>query len=168
MVEQKYRLDFECALTRMSLGVATNGQSMKIGDLARRTGLTAYTIRYYERIKLLPRAARGRSRQREYDASILPWIEFLGRLKTTGMPIRDMVRFAELRAKGPATEAERRDILTQHRQNVRAHVAALHACLSVLDAKIAGYAGRDRMEKTNESERKPHRRPVRQRLARTL
>ena len=61
---------------------------MKIGDLAKRTGLTAHTIRYYERIGLLPRASR-RSSQREYDASILPWIEFLGRLKTTGMPSRD-------------------------------------------------------------------------------
>ncbi|HEV2673335.1 MAG TPA: MerR family transcriptional regulator, partial [Aliidongia sp.] len=73
---------------------------MKIGDLAKRTGMSTHTLRYYERIGLLPYAPRSSS-QREYDESILPWIEFLGRLKTTGMPIRDMVRYAGLRAKGP-------------------------------------------------------------------
>lgn len=104
---------------------------MKIGDLAKRTGLSAHTIRYYERIGLLPSAPRGQSRQREYDASILPWIEFLGRLKMTGMPIRDMVRYAALRAEGPATEGARRGLLARHRAEVRAHVAKLQACLSV-------------------------------------
>ena len=138
---------------------------MKIGDLARRTGLTAHTIRYYERIGLLPRVSR-RSSQREYDAAILPWIEFLGRLKTTGMPIREMVRYAELRAKGATTEAERKDLLIDHRQQVRDHVAALNACLSVLDTKIAGYADHNRMENTDDA--KQHQRPVRQGLARTL
>lgn len=61
---------------------------MKIGELAKRSGLTAHTIRYYERIGLLPYADRDQSSRRDYDASILAWIEFLGRLKTTGMPIR--------------------------------------------------------------------------------
>jgi DNA-binding transcriptional MerR regulator len=120
----------------------TDQQSTKIGDLARRTGLTAHTIRYHERIGLLPLAPRGRSRQQEYDASILPWIAFLSRLKTTGMPIRVMVRYADLRAKGAATEAERTQALFRHRDHVRAHVAELRACLSVLDDKIADEAAR--------------------------
>jgi hypothetical protein len=49
---------------------------MKIGDIAEQTGLTAYTIRYYERIGLLPFALRDSTGQRVYDASILTWIEF--------------------------------------------------------------------------------------------
>jgi DNA-binding transcriptional MerR regulator len=116
---------------------------MKIGELARRSGLSAHTIRYYERIGLLPYADRDQSSQRDYDASILTWIAFLGRLKTTGMPIREMVRYAALRERGVVTEAERRDMLEQHRERVRAHVADLQACLLVLDTKIAGYAGLD-------------------------
>ncbi|TWA62073.1 DNA-binding transcriptional MerR regulator [Azospirillum brasilense] len=112
---------------------------MKIGDLAKRTGLTAHTIRYYERIGLLPYADRNQSRHRDYDASILTWIEFLGRLKTTGMPIRDMLRYAALREAGAGTEAERRALLEQHRARVRAQVDELNACLLVLDAKIDGY-----------------------------
>jgi DNA-binding transcriptional MerR regulator len=113
---------------------------MKIGELARRSGLSAHTIRYYERIGLLPYADRDRSRQRDYDASILTWIDFLGRLKTTGMPIRDMLRYAALRENGSGTEAERRMLLERHREQVRARVAELEACLLVLDTKIAGYA----------------------------
>ena len=112
---------------------------MKIGDLAKRSGLTAHTIRYYERIGLLPYADRNQSRHRDYDASILTWIEFLGRLKTTGMPIRDMLRYAALREEGAGTEAERRALLEQHRERVRAQVDDLNACLLVLDTKIDGY-----------------------------
>ena len=88
---------------------------MKIGELAKRSGLTAHTIRYYERIGLLPYADRDRSNQRDYDASILSWIEFLGRMKTAGMPIREMLRYASLGARGVATVAERRELLEQHR-----------------------------------------------------
>ncbi|MDP4027055.1 MerR family transcriptional regulator [Methylobacterium sp. NEAU 140] len=113
---------------------------MRIGELARRSGLTAHTIRYYERIGLLPYADRDSSRHRDYDASILAWIQFLGRLKATGMPIRDMLRYAALRERGVETEAERRDLLVRHRESVRRHAADLRDCLLVLDAKIAGYA----------------------------
>ncbi|KAI96322.1 MerR family transcriptional regulator [Rhodomicrobium udaipurense JA643] len=121
---------------------------MKIGELARRSGLSAHTIRYYERIGLLPYADRDRSSQRNYDASMLIWIEFLGRLKTAGMPIRDMLRYAALRERGAGTEAERCEILVQHRERIRAHVADLQACLLVLDTKIAGYG--DQKQRTKE------------------
>jgi DNA-binding transcriptional MerR regulator len=113
---------------------------MKIGELAKRSGLSAHTIRYYERIGLLPYADRDRSSRRDYDASILTWIEFIGRLKTTGMPIREMLRYAALREQGTGTEAARSELLERHRERVRAHVAELQACLLVLDTKIAGYA----------------------------
>lgn len=112
---------------------------MKIGELARRSGLSAHTIRYYERIGLLPRADRDAGGRRDYDAVILKWIEFLARLKTTGMPIRDMLRYAKLRELGDQTGPERRALLEEHRACVRAKVATLQACLLVLDTKIDGY-----------------------------
>jgi DNA-binding transcriptional MerR regulator len=120
---------------------------MRIGDLAKRSGLTAHTLRYYERIGLLPDVPRDRSGQRDYDASILTWIAFLGRLKATGMPIRDMLRYAALRAQGAGTEGERQALLEEHRDKVRDHIALLTDCLTVLDTKIAGYAGGPRIEK---------------------
>jgi DNA-binding transcriptional MerR regulator len=143
---------------------------MKIAELAKHTGLTAHTIRYYERIGLLPYAPRDQARHRDYDASILPWIDFLGRLKTTGMPIRDMLRYATLRAGGASTEADRRTLLEEHRARVRVHVADLQACLAALDTKIASYGGPDtEMENDHDHDQdtgKPiHRKPVRARIA---
>lgn len=126
---------------------------MKIGELAKRSGLSAHTIRYYERIGLLPYAKRDSSSQRDYDASILIWIEFLGRLKTTGMPIREMLRYATLRERGVETEAERCAMLEQHRESVRARASELAACLLVLDKKIAGYI--DQAQRINSYETTP-------------
>ena len=127
---------------------------MRIGELARRSGLTAHTIRYYERIGLLPFVARDASGHRDYDASILAWIGFLDRLKTTGMPIRTMLRYAALRRDGPATAPDRRLLLERHRAQVRAHVAALQDALAALDTKIASYA--PPTEGSNDDGREPH------------
>jgi DNA-binding transcriptional MerR regulator len=129
---------------------------MKIGELARRSGLSAHTIRYYERIGLLPFAERDGSSHRDYDASILVWIEFLGRLKTAGMPIRDMLRYASLRERGVETEAERCEMLQRRREAVRAQVAELTACLLVLDTKIAGYG--DQAQRINSYDTAPPKR----------
>ncbi|MFD1881149.1 MerR family transcriptional regulator [Paracoccus pacificus] len=131
---------------------------MKIGELSRRCGLSAHTLRYYERIGLLPRVDRDGSGLRDYDASILTWIAFLGRLKTTGMPIREMLRYAALRDQGPDTGPARRALLEAHRDQVRARLAELHACFLVLDAKIGGYAGQEERIEDHEpeqSERRP-------------
>ena len=113
---------------------------MRIGELAQRSGLSAHTLRYYERIGLLPRAHRNSSRQRDYDPTILTWIEFLRRLKTTGMPLREMLRYARLREMGPKTESERSRLLETHRDQVRSHLAELQSCLASLDFKISTYA----------------------------
>lgn len=112
---------------------------MKIGELSARAGLSVDTIRYYERIGLLPRAGRDAGGRRDYDATILVWIAFLSRLRVTGMPIREMVRYAALRAEGPATEGARRALLEAHRDRVRLHLAELTTSLAALDAKIAAY-----------------------------
>jgi DNA-binding transcriptional MerR regulator len=138
---------------------------MKIGDLAKRTGLSTHTLRYYERIGLLPYADRDRSGQRDFDASILRWIEFLGRLKTTGMPIRDMLRYAALRDEGDATGTSRRQMLEVHREQVRTQIAELQECLLVLDTKIAGYASDEQRTKENDARPNTRRKPVRSRPA---
>ncbi|ART63303.1 MerR family transcriptional regulator [Kushneria marisflavi] len=112
---------------------------MKIGELARRSGRSAHTLRYYERIGLLPPPRRDGSGQRDYDASVLAWLAFLERLRATGMPIREMLDYAALRARGEDTALERCALLEAHRERVRAHVRLLQASLEVLDTKIEGY-----------------------------
>ncbi len=123
---------------------------MKIGELSNRTGLSIDTIRYYERIGLLPKPRRAASGHRDYDSDILIWIAFLGRLKTTGMPLGEMITYARLRAEGPQTASARRALLERHRDLVRANIAQLTACLTVLDDKIAGYAGLQGTEKRHD------------------
>ncbi|MEM5475434.1 MerR family transcriptional regulator [Pacificibacter sp. AS14] len=126
---------------------------MKIGELAKCSGLSTYTIRYYERIGLLPVAERDAGGQRDYDPSILIWTEFLGRLKTTGMPIRDMLRYARLREQGAQTGLERRALLEAHRDMVRDKLDTLQASLLVLDIKIDSYV--DTEQRTHHDETTP-------------
>ena len=138
---------------------------MKIAEVSKLYDLSADTLRYYERIGLLPYADRDRSGQRDFDASILTWIAFLGRLKTTGMPIRDMLRYAALRDDGDATGPARQQMLEVHREKVRTQIAELHECLLVLDTKIAGYAGDEQRTKENDARPNTSRKPLRARSA---
>src|SRR6218665_1732318 len=59
---------------------------LSIDDVAKRTGLTAHTLRYYERIGLIAPVARAAGGQRRYAASDMAWVEFLLRLRTQPMP----------------------------------------------------------------------------------
>jgi len=112
---------------------------MKIGELAQRSGLTAHTLRYYEKIGLLSYAHRDAGGQRRYDDSVLVWLAFIGRLKASGMPLQTMLEYAALREAGPQTESLRLQLLTEHRLQVQHRLLQLQECLQMLDRKILGY-----------------------------
>lgn len=114
---------------------------LSIEEVARRTGLTAYTLRYYERIGLISPVGRGPGGQRRYAASDMDWIQFLLRLRTTRMPISMMQTFATLRAAGNTTVQARRQMLEEHLQEVLAKMAAMQEAVQSLHAKIAHYRG---------------------------
>ena len=113
-----------------------------IGQVVDRTGLTAHTLRWYERIGLLEHPARSHSGQRRFSDRDLVWLDFLGKLRLTAMPVADMVRYAELRREGECTAAARRELLLQHREEVRQRIADLQATLLIIDCKIDAYAER--------------------------
>lgn len=140
---------------------------MKISELAKRTGLSAHTIRYYERIGLLPFADRDAGGQRDYDEAILVWIGFLKRLKTTGMPIREMLLYAELRAQGDQTGSQRRKLLELHRERVREHLAELEASLLVLDTKIDTYVEAEKRTQNHDNSTQIRRNQIGARAARS-
>ncbi|TBW41208.1 MerR family transcriptional regulator [Siculibacillus lacustris] len=112
---------------------------MFIGDLVAATGLGHDTLRWYEKIGLIPPPPRDRGGRRVYPGETLAWIAFLGRLKSTGMGIAEMRVYAALRAQGDVTAAARRELLERHRERVRAAIAALGENLAVLDDKIEIY-----------------------------
>jgi DNA-binding transcriptional MerR regulator len=110
-----------------------------ISQVAATTGLTAHTLRYYERIGLVQPVARARSGHRRYGEDDLRWIEFLKKLQLTGMPIRKMLEYARLARRGVAAAPARRALLDQHRVEVEARLDELQAALAVIKRKLASY-----------------------------
>ncbi|MFA3838206.1 MULTISPECIES: MerR family transcriptional regulator [Streptomyces] len=112
-----------------------------ISEVVAVTGLTAHTLRWYERIGLMPHIDRSHTGQRRYSNRDLDWLAFVGKLRLTGMPVAHMVRYAELVRVGEDTFEERRELLESTRRDVLSRIAELQDTLSVLDFKIDFYAG---------------------------
>ncbi len=111
---------------------------MTIGEMSRRTGLPESTLRYYEKKGLLrvPRDGGGR---RDYGEGDIAWVQFLRRLKETGMPLKDIRRYSELRYAGEGTMPERLEMLRRHREYVLNQRRRWDEYLENLDEKIGIY-----------------------------
>jgi DNA-binding transcriptional MerR regulator len=118
--------------------------SSSIAQAARRSGLSIDTLRYYERIGLVDPPSRDSGGRRSYSEDDLAWLEFLTRLRTTGMTIRQMHEYAQERRRGAAGVGRRRELLIERRDAVVAHLAELQSCLQILDVKIDNYASLER------------------------
>jgi DNA-binding transcriptional MerR regulator len=117
--------------------------SFSIAEAAERSGLTAHTLRYYERDGLLLAGVdRSASGHRRYSARDLAWIELITRLRATGMPIREVRKYADLVRSGDGNEAERLALLVAHRERVEAQLAEVTAHLRAIDHKIGIYEGK--------------------------
>lgn len=111
---------------------------LKIGDFSKRTGLPVSTLHFYERKGLIS-PERNASGHREYDEADLAWIVFIERLKETGMPLAQIKRYADLRAKGDSTLEERMAMLVSHRESAIATISKWQENLDHLDKKIEFY-----------------------------
>ena len=109
------------------------------GEAAEKCGLSQHTLRWYERIGLLSPIERGSDGRRRFTDGDLDWLSLLTKLRATGMPVRDMQRYAELVRSG-AGQAERLDLLKRHREQVLQALASQRECLKLLDFKISYYA----------------------------
>ncbi len=111
-----------------------------IQQIAAATGLSVHTLRYYERIGLLNAIARdGSSGHRRYSQSDIAWIGFLKHLRATGMPIRQVQRYADLLRQGDATINARQQLLEEHQAVIEAHLAEVQQHLTAICTKIALY-----------------------------
>ena len=118
--------------------------SLAIAEVAQRTGLSAHTLRYYERIGLIAAVPRAPGGQRRYAAADMEWLAFLMRLRETGMPIKGMQAYARLRSQGNATLAERRNLLETHLADVQLQMRALRTSAQALALKITQYRTMER------------------------
>jgi DNA-binding transcriptional MerR regulator len=113
---------------------------LTISEVAERTGLTRNTLRYYERDGLMLGVGRAGSGHRRYSERDLGWIELITKLRRTGMPIREVRRYAELVRAGDGNEEERLALLRVHRERVLAQLDTTTAYLAAIDMKIGYYA----------------------------
>ena len=112
-----------------------------IAEAAHLTDLTPDTLRYYERDGLMLRpVGRSATGHRRYTDGDLGWIGLLNCLRGTGMPIRDVRRYAELVRQGEGTEQARLDLLEAHRTHVLAELAEVQEHLGAIDRKIGIYS----------------------------
>ncbi len=114
---------------------------MNIAEFAKRCGLSAHTLRYYERIGLLGSVTRQGNGHRDFGSRDVEWVEFLHRLRSTGMGIGEMLCYAELRGRGDSTLGERKAMLVQHADRLAAALRAQQAHLRVVRQKIVIYDG---------------------------
>lgn len=116
-------------------------QALTIQQTAQSTGLSSHTLRYYERCGLIAPVGRSTTGHRRYSATDLRWIEFLNKLRLTGMPIRQMQAYAALvRSHPDSAFSQRRQILEVHRETVAAQIQQLQNNLAVIDWKIQHYS----------------------------
>ncbi len=114
---------------------------MQIGEFSERSGLSTDTLRYYEKIGLMPSPDRDPGGRRTYSSDHLQWVEFLQVLRSTGMGVRDMARYASLREDGLASVADRLDMLEIHREKVAEERRRLAAVEALLTNKIDMFQG---------------------------
>jgi len=107
--------------------------------MAQATGLTADTLRYYERIGVLHAVARAASGHRRYDSSDVAGMAFVLRLKRTGMPLKQIRHYAQLRERGETTLLARQQLLELHEQWLVAQLDDLGEHLAALRDKLDWY-----------------------------
>ncbi len=112
---------------------------MYIKEFSEKTRLSAHTLRYYEKIGILPHIQKNTSGHRFYSTSDVEWINFVIKLKDAGMPLEDIVKYAHLREQGEATAAERMELLIKHRKVLKETIARQENYLKTLEAKIHFY-----------------------------
>jgi DNA-binding transcriptional MerR regulator len=113
--------------------------AFKIGELAKRSGRSVHAIRWYEAQGLMPKVDRDGGGRRIYIQWHADWLQFLGRLKSTGMSIKDMQRYAALISLGDAGLIEQEDMLRAHRETVLAQMQELDTARALIDRKLKHY-----------------------------
>ena len=112
---------------------------MTIAEVSRAYGLSPDTLRYYERIGLIPPVPRRQGGIRDYGEADCRWVEFIKCMRGAGLPIEALVEYVALFAQGEETAPARKLLLVEQREKLRERVAEMQAVLARLDRKIEGY-----------------------------
>lgn len=119
--------------------IAMTSTVLSIGELSHLTGLSTHAIRFYEAAGVLNPARRASNGHRRYHSDDILWLEFVLKLKLTGMPLAEIKTYALLRAQGELTLPPRLAMLKLHRERLVNKMTELLECTDVLDEKIRVY-----------------------------
>lgn len=111
-----------------------------IRQVAQETGLSVHTLRYYERVGLIPPVPRAKSGHRQYSDEDVAWFRFLQKLRATGMPICQLREYVALQQRGDETLRERFKLLQAHRDTLAERIRELSRMYEFIDAKARHYA----------------------------
>lgn len=114
-------------------------EELTIQEVAEQTGLSAHTLRYYERIGLMAPIQRAESGHRRYSEDDLEWLVLIKRLRATHMPIAEMQRFAEFVRRGEETIGERLKLLEAHQRKLQVQLEEIQGTLGLLEEKVTTY-----------------------------
>jgi len=115
------------------------GERMKIAEVSERYGISLDTLRYYERIGLLPPVNRSISGIRDYNEIDLRRVGFIKCMRSAGLPIEALIEYMGLVQQGDATIEARKDILKEQREQLVARMNEMQKTLDLLDHKIGVY-----------------------------
>ena len=118
-------------------------------QVVERTGFSLDTLRYYERIGLLEPIGRNAAGQRRFSEADLGWLGMVRCLRDTGMPIAEMIRFAELTRSGEHTIPDRVELLAEHDRRVEAQIGNLRERQQAIQHKISWYHGVLRLQEVH-------------------
>lgn len=112
---------------------------MTIAEVSKKYDMTADTLRYYERIGLIPPVPRTKSGLRDYDAESCGWIELMKCMRAAGVQIEALIEYVALFRSGDETLNARKTLLTEQRDQLVERMADMQKSLDKLNAKINHY-----------------------------
>lgn len=112
---------------------------MMISKVAEKYGLSADTLRYYERAGLIPRVNRNQSGIRDYTEQDCRWVEFIKCMRSAGLPIEVLIEYVALFQQGDATVGVRVELLAEQRDQLIARIEEMQKTLERLNYKIERY-----------------------------
>jgi DNA-binding transcriptional MerR regulator len=125
---------------------------MTIAEVSKKYDLTADTLRYYERIGLLPPVNRKSSGNRDYTEEDCRWVQFIKCMRSAGLSTEILIEYVDLFQQGNETIDVRKELLIEQRRQIVEKMEELQNTLTYLDKKIDGYE--DRMMKFEEQLKK--------------
>ena len=112
---------------------------MKIAEVSEQYGLSADTLRYYERVGLIPPVHRNEGGIRDYNELDLRRVDFIKCMRSAGLPIEVLIEYVALVQKGDKTIESRKEILIEQRELLLGRMQEMQKTLDILNHKIEGY-----------------------------